>query len=351
MINMEDRHLRIVLDILKKYPYTFYAFGSRTRKNTKKLSDLDLCFFEKIPENIKLKIDEDFEESDLPYKIDIIDWHKCDQDFRNLIFKDMVCLQASSNLRKIENNAFGHFKYLPKKLQLKVIQDQHLTIINSGLGSSMFNIVCATNLPSTIDLDKKINQVIAEFNGQNFAWWLGPTSSSIILGNKLLQHGFVIESTEQAMIYDLADFNISDQVVFSSANLIINQVTSLKQLEDFITILEKYDNSVRSFYQKLPESLLCKQEQLFVGYEDDIPVIIAVLYNENDMAGIFSLLTSEDKRRLGYGTQMMNSLVARAKKDGINYVCLSSSNDSANKMYERLGFKDIGRFECFEWKI
>src|SRR5690348_2227796 len=113
MMNMEDKHLKIVLDILKNYPYSFYAFGSRVKKNPKKFSDLDLCFFEPIPWNIRSKIDEDFEESDLSYKVDVVDWQACDQAFRNLIFNDMICLQASDKLHKIEDNVFGHFKYLP----------------------------------------------------------------------------------------------------------------------------------------------------------------------------------------------------------------------------------------------
>lgn len=70
-LNMEKKHWSIVKGILAKYPYAFYAFGSRTTPNTKRFSDLDLCFFENIPLNIQAHIDEDFEESDLPYKGDI----------------------------------------------------------------------------------------------------------------------------------------------------------------------------------------------------------------------------------------------------------------------------------------
>ncbi len=33
-----------------------------------------------------------FEESDLPYKVDVVDWNKCSDDFRELIKKDLVQL-------------------------------------------------------------------------------------------------------------------------------------------------------------------------------------------------------------------------------------------------------------------
>lgn len=93
MIYMEAHHLEIVRNILKKYPYTFYAFGSRVKGTQKKLSDLDLCFTEDIPWSVRSHIDEDFEESDLPFKVDVVDWNMCDENFRALIAKDMVLFQ------------------------------------------------------------------------------------------------------------------------------------------------------------------------------------------------------------------------------------------------------------------
>ena len=87
---MEPKHLAIVRNILSKYPYSFYAFGSRARVNPKTLSDLDLCFFDTVSLGDLLRIDEDFEESDLPYKVDIVDWNKCSDDVCAIIKKDLV---------------------------------------------------------------------------------------------------------------------------------------------------------------------------------------------------------------------------------------------------------------------
>lgn len=94
MIFVEQRHSAIIMAILKKYLYTFYAFGSRT-KGTHKKSDLDLCFIEPIPWNIRSHIDEDFEESDLPFTVDIVDWNLCSQDFKNQIKGDLVLIQGT----------------------------------------------------------------------------------------------------------------------------------------------------------------------------------------------------------------------------------------------------------------
>ncbi len=94
-MQIEPRHLSIVFQILKKYPYAFYAFGSRVKGTAKQFSDLDLVFFDDIPWNIRSHIDEDFEESDLPFKVDIIDWQICDEQFKKSIKPDLVCIQGS----------------------------------------------------------------------------------------------------------------------------------------------------------------------------------------------------------------------------------------------------------------
>lgn len=89
MIHIEERHLKIIRDILKKYPYTFFAFGSRVQGTHKTFSDLDLCVKEELSDLTKGDLEEEFEESMLPFKVDIIEWNKISKDFQSLIEKDL----------------------------------------------------------------------------------------------------------------------------------------------------------------------------------------------------------------------------------------------------------------------
>lgn len=94
MLFLEERHRQIILGILRKYPYEFYAFGSRTKAGkAKKFSDLDLCFFDSIPSTVQFSIKEDFEESDLPFTVDLVAWESCSNDFKNLIKDDLVLIK------------------------------------------------------------------------------------------------------------------------------------------------------------------------------------------------------------------------------------------------------------------
>ena len=89
---------------------------------------------------------------------------------------------------------------------------------------------------------------------------------------------------------------------------------------------------------------------MFAGYEKETPVIIATLFFGNDTAGIFNVITREDKRGKGYGTTMMSFLLEEVKSQGANWATLSASSDSGYRIYQRLGFRTLGQFECFEWR-
>jgi cytochrome c oxidase assembly protein Cox11 len=52
------------------------------------------------------------------------------------------------------------------------------------------------------------------------------------------------------------------------------------------------------FFNKVACFCFEVQMLLFVGYENDIPVVIDILFISGDTAGILSLITEENKRGL-----------------------------------------------------
>jgi predicted nucleotidyltransferase len=72
MIQIEPQDYQILQKILSKYPYRFYAYGSRTKGTARKFSDLDLCYLENIPDEMICQIKEELEESDLPFIVELI---------------------------------------------------------------------------------------------------------------------------------------------------------------------------------------------------------------------------------------------------------------------------------------
>jgi type I restriction enzyme S subunit len=71
---------------------TVWIFGSRAKKALKKFSDLDLAVYakSKLDFSILASLQHDFSESDLPYKVDIIDLNNIEENFRDKIKSDLV---------------------------------------------------------------------------------------------------------------------------------------------------------------------------------------------------------------------------------------------------------------------
>ena len=82
--------------LLQRVPaHEVWAFGSRARRTARKFSDLDLCVVAQQPLSLSLKalLAEDFAESDLPWKVDVVDWAATGETFRKIIESDRVVVQ------------------------------------------------------------------------------------------------------------------------------------------------------------------------------------------------------------------------------------------------------------------
>jgi predicted nucleotidyltransferase len=69
-----------------------WAFGSRVKGNAKPFSDLDLVVLGNQPLSISTmaELADDFSESDLPFKVDIVDWATTSENFRKVIEAERV---------------------------------------------------------------------------------------------------------------------------------------------------------------------------------------------------------------------------------------------------------------------
>ena len=72
------------------------AFGSRATWTAKNYSDLDLAILgdEPLPLDVSSALAEAFNESDLPFKVDLVDWARIDKTFRKIIRRDGLNVQT-----------------------------------------------------------------------------------------------------------------------------------------------------------------------------------------------------------------------------------------------------------------
>lgn len=72
-----------------------WAFGSRATRSAKPYSDLDLAIIgaQPLPIALLAALEHDFTESDLPFKVDVIDWATAGEEFRRIIARDRVVVK------------------------------------------------------------------------------------------------------------------------------------------------------------------------------------------------------------------------------------------------------------------
>ncbi|KLL03324.1 MAG: hypothetical protein MRERV_44c013 [Mycoplasmataceae bacterium RV_VA103A] len=92
-LQLEKKHWNIIRLIISKYPYKFYAYGSRVKGTAYKYSDLDICYQEAIPLETISNLREEFTESDLPFFVELVDWKHMRPKFREMIKGDLVLIQ------------------------------------------------------------------------------------------------------------------------------------------------------------------------------------------------------------------------------------------------------------------
>ena len=89
MIDIPQHHLLSIRQILLRHipDIEVKAFGSRVSGTAKPYSDLDLVIMggQKIDPRVLAQLKEDFEESDIPFRVEILDWHGITDDFKKII--------------------------------------------------------------------------------------------------------------------------------------------------------------------------------------------------------------------------------------------------------------------------
>jgi predicted nucleotidyltransferase len=113
-IDLRPRDLDCVLRILAAHvpDREVWAFGSRVSGTAKDFSDLDLVILDDEPIStvVLANLHEAFRESDLPFKVDVIDWAVTQEHFRRIIEREYIVLsggQINAPLARLRERGRG----------------------------------------------------------------------------------------------------------------------------------------------------------------------------------------------------------------------------------------------------
>ena len=111
MIDLSPHHLETVQRILAEHlpDYEVRAFGSRATWTAWEYSDLDLAVVspEPLDRRTSANLREALEESDLPIRVDVVEWTTLTDGFRQAIEGDLVALQDAATSRSWRDFSIG----------------------------------------------------------------------------------------------------------------------------------------------------------------------------------------------------------------------------------------------------
>ena len=93
MIDLEEKYINFIKETINKHlqKCKIYLFGSRVKSKARKYSDIDIALdCESLDEKILLKIKNDFENSTLPYEVDVLDLNNISESFKEHIKNDLT---------------------------------------------------------------------------------------------------------------------------------------------------------------------------------------------------------------------------------------------------------------------
>lgn len=96
-MDLKSEHLKMIRDILATHVpgVEVRLFGSRATGPAKPHSDLDLAlvWVGKIDFGTMAQLKDAFSESDLPFRVDVLDWNDIDDEFRGIISQNYKVIQ------------------------------------------------------------------------------------------------------------------------------------------------------------------------------------------------------------------------------------------------------------------
>jgi ribosomal protein S18 acetylase RimI-like enzyme len=230
---------------------------------------------------------------------------------------------------------------------MTVLADDDLTIVDSGLDTDTFNVVCRSRLEDET-IEGRIEAATDYFRSvqRPFAWWIGPADRPERLGEILSRKGLVAAGTEPAMWVELSRVAPAPPL---PAGLRIERATTREQIGQVARVLAGLVDppmlSILRYFELGAPALLSPACPLvlYVGYLDGEAVASAELTIGGGVAGLYNIATSTRQRGKGIGTAMTIRTLQDARAMGVETAVLQASEDGF-PIYSRIGFVVKGSF-------
>jgi GNAT superfamily N-acetyltransferase len=240
----------------------------------------------------------------------------------------------------IEENFFAIGRYWGT-LNSKILQTQSISAMTTDIPVADLNWAW-NEKPLTAQDSINIDIITKHYTqlALPFWWWVYPcgqtSKTRIMLESKGLKFLTAIPCLA-------IDFNFSPAEKFINPAAIITVVqntTDLTLWEELSFAGFEFAIDAKTSYHRFVASFdISRQspQKLFLIYLDGVPVASSLLFINNDTAGIYFVSTLPAYRNNGVGLALTNYVVLYAKKMGLKFCILQSSELGLN-VYKQAGF-------------
>jgi GNAT superfamily N-acetyltransferase len=161
----------------------------------------------------------------------------------------------------------------------------------------------------------------------------------------------IIDKRLEELNYDKIDltsvqiYNKIEQINSKSLNIIINN----KFTEDWKNCFYQCNNIKNKEAKETIENMLKNiRHEIISVYKVENKIFVGCGYGviENGYIGLFDIIVKEEFRGNGYGKEIVKTILASAKENGINkaYLAVVNNNSIAKNLYKNIGFKEIYKY-------
>ncbi|MCG3221698.1 MAG: GNAT family N-acetyltransferase [Candidatus Heimdallarchaeota archaeon] len=258
----------------------------------------------------------------------------------------------SQRIRLIENNISAFLANWKELAGALFLHDTIRVQIITGLPFAFLNSIANANFSGS-DITKQITVVLTPFKTKKLPilWWIGPNSKPDNLDAYLESFDFKKTDEPPGMFMDLNRLDFSYE---TPPELRVNLVQNAKHVEEWVSVFIEGVGGTEKHRKHLFQSemfLLQKNNYLrFIGYWEGEPVATSGLILNEDVAGLYFVITKPDYRGKGIGTAISRAALENAYKRGYHKAVLQSSKMGYN-IYKRIGFDEYCKFKWYYYKF
>lgn len=264
---------------------------------------------------------------------------------------------APAVARAIEANSEEWWRYYGHAPQADVHEERELLWLTSGIPIKEYSGVArATFDPDRApqDIDQQITRMQAYFSAKQVGmqWIIGPSTRPTNLGERLEQHGFLLQGTAPGMAVQLERL---PRALATPPQLEIVRVADESHLKEWAAVagqafgepaaIQQARCAVHAAFGFAEDAPL----QRYLARLDGQPVAMSELFLAAGVAGIYDVATVPRARGQGIGAAITYEPLLAASARGYRIGVLEAS-PMGEPVYRRLGFEECCRFSLYEWE-